>query len=178
MPRPTEAGFTLTELSLVLLLMGMVIGLSTEWIFLQFRQQNAMIRSDSRHEAQARALSVTQGWMDRAVRVLPCVGSLRSDSHTLLLELPVDDAVGFRTAASDLVALRWIEEDSFSVALMPASGSTFSPREYSPASEVGEITFSYMDDRGNDARWNLLQAKSVCVRIVGGPTAVYSLGAR
>lgn len=178
MSRPSEAGFTLTELALVLLLMAAVIGLSSQWVILQFRQQKQLIHSDSRREAQARALSTTHAWMDRAARILPRAGALRSDAHTLLLEIPTDDAAGFRTVAHDVVALRWNDDDSFLVAVMSASGSANAPRDYSPASDIGETTFSYLDDRGNEAFWNLPQARSVCVRIAGGPTAVYSLGAR
>lgn len=171
--RTAERGLTLLELSLGMLLFGMVVTLTVAWIFQQMRVQQETLAKDDRQQARARALLVARDWIRRSERVLPSFGAVRTERNTLVLELPMHDEAGYRATGSSVVTLQWTQGDRFLVGVVGASSSA---RVYSPAASTGEIAFAYLDDRGLDVSRTPERARAVQVQLGDEPVTTCAIG--
>jgi prepilin-type N-terminal cleavage/methylation domain-containing protein len=172
--RHPERGFTLLEVSLTLLASGLVVALAMDFIFRQVHAQRREVESIVRRDSSARAIEAARHWITRSSRVVPSHGALRSDPHTVLLEKSARDDKGFCLQGSDTVALCWLPDDRFTIAVVPASGSKERTRAFTPAASTGEVTFTYLDPNGFDTSDRPDRASSVQMSI-GKAHAIFSL---
>ncbi|MNS00690.1 hypothetical protein D3C72_319550 [compost metagenome] len=178
MPKPKhrDMGFTLVELSVAIMLLSLIAGMPLSWFMKQQQDQNRSIEMSKQREAQLRGLSLIGKWIEQASRVRPAYGSVRTDVHTLILEVPNTDSLGYRTDAMDIVTLRWDESNRLDLAILPGSGSPRKARAFSPPGHLGEVSFHCLDDSGMDTSYAPERAKGVQVLIAGGPSRLFTLG--
>lgn len=161
---------------MAIMLLSLIAGMSLAWVLNLQRDQRRSIETIGRREAQLRSLTLIGEWIGQASRIRAGYGSVRTDAHTLILEIPNTDSLGYRTDASDIVTLRWVESDRLDVAILTASGSLRSPKFFSLPGKPGEVHFQYLDERGLDATYDPERAKGVQVRFSKGPKSLFTLG--